>query len=139
MIRRLERHELPLLTWADQLKTTQFHWGFDQLVALFDTHEFWAFFEQGEVVAAVAVIQLPQAWEIPWLATHPRFQRRGRMFQLLEKALEAKRQVSEIWLEVHEDNGPARALYRKLGFEEVGRRPNYYSDGGTALLLTRKP
>lgn len=42
------------------------------------------------------------------------------------KRAEAKR----LFLEVAEDNGPAIALYRKLGFAEVGRRNGYYERKG---------
>ncbi len=46
--------------------------------------------------------------------------------------------VGEVFLEVDESNQPARALYRRLGFREVGRRKGYYADGGpggTALVM----
>lgn len=36
--------------------------------------------------------------------------------------------VKGITLEVRPSNIPARALYKRLGFEERGRRKNYYSD-----------
>ena len=42
-----------------------------------------------------------------------------------------------------EDNAPARALYARFGFREVGRRAAYYAhaDGsrGNALILAREP
>ncbi len=34
--------------------------------------------------------------------------------------------IRHLFLEVRESNRPARALYQKLGFEEVGIRKNYY-------------
>jgi ribosomal-protein-alanine N-acetyltransferase len=42
--------------------------------------------------------------------------------------------VRTVHLEVEEGNDPALALYRRHGFEEVGRRPGYYAkpDGATA-------
>ncbi|MGN6460953.1 MAG: ribosomal protein S18-alanine N-acetyltransferase [Pseudolabrys sp.] len=44
--------------------------------------------------------------------------------------------VGAIFLEVSESNTPARRLYAKTGFREVGRRPNYYREaGGTAHAL----
>ena len=43
--------------------------------------------------------------------------------------------AATMFLEVSEANAPARALYRRLGFAEVGRRPRYYDDGGDALVL----
>jgi ribosomal-protein-alanine N-acetyltransferase len=46
-----------------------------------------------------------------------------------------------VFLEVDEDNEPARRLYRRAGFREVGRRPGYYQQGrdaaATALVLRR--
>ncbi len=49
--------------------------------------------------------------------------------------------VRALFLEVDEDNEPARKLYRRAGFHEVGRRPGYYpqpaSGGATALVLRR--
>jgi ribosomal-protein-alanine N-acetyltransferase len=46
-----------------------------------------------------------------------------------------------VFLEVDEDNEPARRLYARAGFREVGRRPGYYTQGrdhaATALVLRR--
>ena len=50
--------------------------------------------------------------------------------------------VSSVFLEVDERNAPARALYSRLGFEEVGARPAYYrqADGArSAALILRCP
>jgi [ribosomal protein S18]-alanine N-acetyltransferase len=44
-----------------------------------------------------------------------------------------------VFLEVGEQNDPALRLYRRAGFTQVSRRPNYYqgSNGQAALLLRR--
>lgn len=46
-----------------------------------------------------------------------------------------------VFLEVDENNTPALRLYRRAGFRDVGKRPNYYpaADGkpATALVLRR--
>ena len=138
MIRRLTGTELEGLAWIDQLQGPAFHWNLEQLRGLEPSHEFWGLMDQDQIKAFVGIIRLPQAWEIPIVATHPRFARQGCMRTLLLEVLEARRQDAEIWLEVHEGNGPARALYEALGFEQVGRRPRYYTDGAAALLLTLK-
>lgn len=49
--------------------------------------------------------------------------------------------VARVHLEVEEGNGPALALYRRLGFQASGTRPGYYArpDGtrAAALSMTR--
>ena len=42
-----------------------------------------------------------------------------------------------VFLEVDENNAPARALYRRAGFRDVGRRQSYYQSGASALVLRR--
>ena len=44
-----------------------------------------------------------------------------------------------VFLEVDEDNTPARRLYARAGFREVGRRPRYYArSGGKGALVLRR-
>jgi ribosomal-protein-alanine N-acetyltransferase len=42
-----------------------------------------------------------------------------------------------VFLEVDERNAAARALYRRAGFYDVGRRQGYYQTGASALVLRR--
>jgi [ribosomal protein S18]-alanine N-acetyltransferase len=49
----------------------------------------------------------------------------------------AGRGVRAAFLEVDEQNEPARRLYGRAGFREVGRRQGYYESGATALVLRR--
>ncbi len=46
--------------------------------------------------------------------------------------------VKTALLDVRESNTAAIRLYRKLDFQIVGQRPNYYSDTGENALLMRK-
>src|SRR5215213_2006841 len=44
-----------------------------------------------------------------------------------------------VFLEVDEENTPARRLYARAGFHEVGRRPGYYAQsGGKGALVLRR-
>jgi ribosomal-protein-alanine N-acetyltransferase len=77
--------------------------------------------------------------EILSVAIAPGWQGRGLSRELL--ALHLRRLAGlgarAVFLEVGEHNAPARRLYRRAGFREVGRRQGYYEDGATALVLRR--
>lgn len=71
------------------------------------------------------------------VAVAPQF--RGQGFGLvLMKALIAdckKQNANAMTLEVRESNTNAIKLYEKLGFENHGKRPNYYEDNGEAAVI----
>ena len=46
------------------------------------------------------------------------------------------RSVTVLHLEVAASNMAARGLYEAFGFEQTGKRANYYPDGDDALLLS---
>ncbi|WP_169237585.1 ribosomal protein S18-alanine N-acetyltransferase [Candidatus Roseilinea sp. NK_OTU-006] len=76
---------------------------------------------------------------IATIAAHPGWRRRGIGERLLINLLrQAQRRRAEIvTLEVRVSNVAAQHLYRKYGFEEVGRRKAYYQDNREdALLMT---
>jgi len=78
---------------------------------------------------------------IATIASHPRWRRCGLGLWLMLALLEAgiQRGAALSTLEVRVGNAPARRLYEKLGFEEVGHRRNYYRDGEDALIMTTPP
>lgn len=71
--------------------------------------------------------------EILNLAVVPEARRQGLARALLEHGIALARELGnkKLFLEVATDNGPALALYRSSGFEEIGKRARYYgrSDG----------
>ena len=46
--------------------------------------------------------------------------------------------VRTVFLEVEEANAPARALYQRAGFADVGRREGYYAANGAAAVVMRR-
>lgn len=72
------------------------------------------------------------------LAVRPQWRGRGIGERLLLDLLAHAQGRSAVsaTLEVRVSNAAAQRLYRKHGFEEVGRRPRYYQDGEDALLMT---
>ena len=74
------------------------------------------------------------------LAVDPACRRQGIAQALVEAltAALAERGVRSLTLEVRASNEGAIALYRKLGFAQVGRRPNYYTKPREDALILRK-
>lgn len=81
--------------------------------------------------------------ELLTLATDPAARRQGIARALLDRfdRTAAALGARTAFLEVAEDNGPARALYAGCGWQPAGRRPGYYRLAGapplTAVILRK--
>ena len=74
------------------------------------------------------------------VAVHPDFRRRG-IAEALVLELVAQLKAKEnycLTLEVRASNAPARKLYEKLGFQQVGLRKNYYRNPREDACILRK-
>lgn len=74
------------------------------------------------------------------LAVAPGYRRRGIGDALVNALVSHLQQngVIVLLLEVRASNAPAISLYQNLGFEQVGRRPNYYHHPREDALIMRK-
>ena len=74
------------------------------------------------------------------VAVHPDHRRKGVAESLVNELIEAlkKRGSRCLTLEVRASNEPAKALYEKLGFVQVGLRKNYYRNPKEDALILRK-
>lgn len=85
--------------------------------------------ETPTVVAYGGMVIAVDEGQITNIAVHPDHRGQGyglAVTQALIKHAKASR-LANITLEVRASNTPAIALYRKLGFAEVGRRKNFYT------------
>lgn len=80
--------------------------------------------------------------EILTIAVSPTFQKRGIGRELMEGVLRYlhHERAESLFLEVDETNLAAQALYRRLGFIQVGHRPAYYEteQGRSGAYVLRK-
>ena len=92
----------------------------------------------GFVLARLAVGE----GEILTLAVARAHRRQGIGWRLMTAVLGELHghRAEALFLEVDERNVPAIALYRRLGFREVGKRPAYYrtSEGAGGALVMRR-
>lgn len=64
----------------------------------------------------------------------------GIASQILQKSIElaSKKGASSAFLEVRPSNTSALALYWKMGFKQIGKRPGYYPETGEHALVLMK-
>ena len=100
----------------------------------------WLVSLDGEKVTGYVGSQTVLGWtDLMNIAVHPDYRRQG-IGETLVRALmdKLKEQGSEcLTLEVRASNDSAKALYYKLGFQEVGRRKNYYRNPKEDALILR--
>ena len=96
--------------------------------------------EDGELAGYVGSQSVMGEADMMNLAVKPEYRRRGvgeKLVQKLAEDLKAQK-VYCLTLEVRASNAPAIALYEKLGFVPVGRRPGYYRSPREDALILRK-
>lgn len=74
------------------------------------------------------------------VAVHPDFRRQGVGESLILALVEQLKSLDShsLTLEVRASNAPARALYEKLGFSQVGLRKNYYRNPREDACILQK-
>ncbi|UYM03832.1 ribosomal protein S18-alanine N-acetyltransferase [Solicola gregarius] len=93
--------------------------------------------EESVVVGYASVMATGDLADLQRVAVRPDRRGRGYGRRLLDEAMRVATLggADRILLEVAADNGPAIALYRAAGFEELDRRVGYYGAGRDALVL----
>lgn len=92
---------------------------------------------QGRIVGYAGIWLIVDEGHVTNIAVDPDFQGHHLGEALLKQllALCMSRYIARITLEVRVSNEVAQNLYRKFGFEGVGRRKGYYTDNGEDALI----
>jgi len=93
--------------------------------------------EVGRVVAYAAASVAGDVAELQRIAVDPGHRRGGLATRLLAdvRRRAAADGAVRLLLEVREDNAGALAFYAAAGFAELDRRPRYYRDGTSAVVM----
>ena len=101
-----------------------------------DTSYFCVADVDGKVVGYMGLQIFSGEGYVTNVAVLPNFRGRGIAQALINEQL--KNEMEFITLEVRESNTPAVNLYTKMGFKNVGVRPNFYSNPTeNAIIMTR--
>ena len=149
-IRGANLDDLPVIVALEQSAPQAAHWTSDHYkariqsqpeTACFLVAEFGAKAGSGQLWGFLCARIIAGEWEIENVVVDPGLRHRGIGSQLIESLIVKWKAsgASAILLEVRESNVPARGLYERHGFREVGRRASYYqSPEETAVLYSLK-
>ena len=93
-----------------------------------------------KVIGYAGLLVMADEGYIANVAVFPEYRRRGVAEQIIQVFCDFAQgnHLAFLTLEVRPSNAPAISLYNSFGFEEVGRRKNYYDlPREDALILTR--
>lgn len=93
-----------------------------------------------KVIGYVGMYEISGEGDITNVAVLPEFRSSGIGTMLINALIKEaeKRSISKIMLEVRASNAPARSLYKKYGFYDVGTRKNYYTNPKEDAILMDK-
>lgn len=92
---------------------------------------------QKQLLGYIGLWRMYDCVHITNIAVEPDARRQGIGWRLLEEAQKWACGTA-MTLEVRPSNAPARALYKKFGFQAAGIRPGYYEDDGEDALIMWK-
>ncbi len=127
--------ELEKLCFQDPWSVSAFSYELSNPLSL------WLVAADGDVVAGYVGSQTVMGEsDMMNIAISPEYRRQGLAQQLIVKLVEMlnERQSHCLTLEVRKSNLPAISLYEKLGFMQIGCRPNYYRNPKEDAFIMRK-
>jgi [ribosomal protein S18]-alanine N-acetyltransferase len=127
-IRSAALNDVPAILAIERQSQAAAHWTLEQYNKLVGSGVVLVAEEAGDLCGFVCAQAVAGEWEIENVVVAAGFLRRGIATELVRALIQRVKSeaASAILLEVRESNLPARGLYEKRGFREVGRRRMYY-------------
>jgi len=129
-IRSAALNDVPAILAIEQPAPGAAHWTSEQYNRLVNSGVVLVAEAAGQLCGFVCAQAVAGEWEIENVVVSAEFLRRGIANELVRELIRRAKSepASAMLLEVRESNLPARGLYEKDGFREVGRRRVYYRD-----------
>lgn len=107
-------------------------WSIDSTLSTFDKayNHFALLRERQDILSYCCYQQIIDQAEILYILVLPSYRQKGLGGKFLQEILERMQEVGaqEVFLEVRASNLAGQGLYRKMGFEQIAIRPNYYHE-----------
>lgn len=100
-------------------------------------HVWWVAHDEGRIVGYAGVVLAGADAQVSTVAVAESRRREGIAGRLLARVTYDAQMLGAATssLEVDADNAAAQSLYTRLGYREIGQRPNYYGKGHDALIM----
>jgi ribosomal-protein-alanine N-acetyltransferase len=136
-IRSAVLDDVPAILAIEQQAPSAAHWTREQYNQLISSGVVLVAEEAGELCGLVCARAVAGEWEIENMVVAATFLRLGIANELMRVLIQRAKSeaASALLLEVRESNLPARGLYEKHGFREVGCRPAYYKNPAEDAIL----
>jgi [ribosomal protein S18]-alanine N-acetyltransferase len=141
-IRPATIQDVPTIVALERSVAKAAHWSAEQYETRLKEDCLMLAESNSQLVGFICARVSPGEWEIENVVVANEFRRQGIASALVNALFESAKKADHptVHLEVRESNLPARQLYTKHGFREVGERPNYYCNPPEdAVLYTRFP
>ena len=116
-------------------------WGENAWKEEFSRADFFGYSirEEDTLIGYACGTSLFEESELLRIAVAPDFRKKGYGAVLLEALFQGakKRGAEKMFLEVRENNAPARGLYEKNGFTQTRVRKRYYENGENAVEMVK--
>lgn len=141
IIRKMLKEDVPAIAELEKICFSD-PWSENSIASeLHNPLSYWLVAEdKGCVAGYVGSQAVLDSADMMNIAVSPEFRRCGIGEKLINSLILhlRKENIRMLLLEVRISNEPAIALYTKLGFEQVGRRPRYYHNPREDALILRK-
>jgi len=135
-IRSALLNDVPAILAIERQSPSAAHWTREEYNKLVGSGVVLVAEEADKLCGFVCAQAVAGEWEIENVVVAAEFLRRGIANELVRALIQrAESEASAILLEVRESNLPARRLYEKHGFREVGRRLAYYRETAEDAIL----
>jgi [ribosomal protein S18]-alanine N-acetyltransferase len=141
-IRSAALADVPAILAIEREAASAAHWPAEEYERLVTTGvvlvaEESAVEQAGQLCGFVCAKDVAGEWEIENVVVATEFLRQGIADRLMQSLIDqaGKHAASRILLEVRQSNLPARRLYEKHAFREVGHRRKYYNHPPEDALL----
>lgn len=127
IIRKMLEKDLFEVEQIEQICFTSDAWSESSFLYAIESNELLSLVAEvdGEIAGYIVATKIIEA-NIDSIAVASKYRRQGIAEKLIKAAFEGF--SGEVFLEVRQSNSAARELYKKLGFEELYTRKDYYEN-----------